>query len=48
MCWGLAAGGEDGVVRALELVTGELRTTLIQLGVAGVDELSREHLLMPT
>jgi isopentenyl diphosphate isomerase/L-lactate dehydrogenase-like FMN-dependent dehydrogenase len=46
MCWGLAAGGEDGVVRALELVTGELRTTLTQLGVAAVDELSREHLLL--
>jgi isopentenyl diphosphate isomerase/L-lactate dehydrogenase-like FMN-dependent dehydrogenase len=46
MCWGLAAGGEDGVVRALELVTGELRTTLTQLGVADVGELSREHLML--
>ena len=46
MCWGLAAGGEDGVVRALELVIGELRTTLTQLGVADVGELSREHLML--
>jgi isopentenyl diphosphate isomerase/L-lactate dehydrogenase-like FMN-dependent dehydrogenase len=44
MCWGLAADGEDGVVRALELVTGELTTTLIQLGVAGVDAVSRDQL----
>jgi isopentenyl diphosphate isomerase/L-lactate dehydrogenase-like FMN-dependent dehydrogenase len=44
MCWGLAAGGEDGLVRALELVTGELASTLRQLGVAGIDGLSREQL----
>jgi 4-hydroxymandelate oxidase len=45
MCWGLGAGGEDGLVRALEHVHGELRVTLTQLGVAAAGDLSREQLV---
>jgi L-lactate dehydrogenase (cytochrome) len=40
--YGLAAGGEAGVDRALELLRADLRRTLILLGAAGVDELDRE------
>ena len=37
----LAAGGEAGVRRAFEIVTAELRTTMMLLGVPKVRRLSR-------
>jgi isopentenyl diphosphate isomerase/L-lactate dehydrogenase-like FMN-dependent dehydrogenase len=39
--WGLAAGGEAGVARVLELMAAELDRTLTLLGAASVDELDR-------
>jgi isopentenyl diphosphate isomerase/L-lactate dehydrogenase-like FMN-dependent dehydrogenase len=42
--YGLAAGGEAGVRRALEILMAELDRVLGQLGVCSVDELG-PHLL---
>ena len=42
--YGLAAGGESGVRRALELLTGELDRVLGQLGCRGVAELGPDLL----
>ncbi len=41
--WGLAAGGEDGARRVLELLREELELTLALCGCASPDELSRTH-----
>jgi isopentenyl diphosphate isomerase/L-lactate dehydrogenase-like FMN-dependent dehydrogenase len=41
--FGLAAGGDDGARRAIELLREELRTTMALLGCAAVDELGRDH-----
>jgi len=41
--YGLAAGGEAGVVRTLELLEMELRTAMGLLGVTSVDQIGREH-----
>lgn len=41
--WGLAAGGEEGAGRVLELLRAELELTLALCGCAGPDELSRSH-----
>jgi isopentenyl diphosphate isomerase/L-lactate dehydrogenase-like FMN-dependent dehydrogenase len=35
----MAAGGKDGVVRALEIVEHEIRTTMALMGIASLDEL---------
>jgi isopentenyl diphosphate isomerase/L-lactate dehydrogenase-like FMN-dependent dehydrogenase len=40
--WGLGAAGEEGVVRALELLALELRIAMANTGVARLDEVSRE------
>ncbi len=45
--YGLAAGGEPGVRRALDILTSELDRVLGQLGVCSVDELG-PHLLRRT
>ena len=37
--WGLAAFGEDGVARVLDILTGELETAMRQVGATRVDEL---------
>ena len=42
--WALAAGGEEGLVRALELLELEVRMTLALLGCASLKELSPRHL----
>jgi (S)-mandelate dehydrogenase len=42
--YGLAAGGEPGVRRALEILTSEIDRALGQLGVRSLDELG-PHLL---
>lgn len=41
--YGLMAGGQAGVVRALEILTGEIRRTMQLLGVQHLDELSDKH-----
>ncbi len=42
--WGLAAGGEDGARRVLELLREELELTLALCGCGSPGELSRDHL----
>jgi 4-hydroxymandelate oxidase len=39
--WGLAAGGEAGVVRMMELISGEFRSAMGLVGVRSVDEITR-------
>ncbi len=41
--YGLMAGGEAGVLRALEILTGEMTRTMRLLGVTHLDELSPKH-----
>jgi isopentenyl diphosphate isomerase/L-lactate dehydrogenase-like FMN-dependent dehydrogenase len=41
--WGLAAGGEEGVMRLLELLRDEIASGLMLLGCSGPDEVSRTH-----
>jgi glycolate oxidase len=41
--WALAAGGEEGLVRALELLETEIRMTLALLGCTSLKELSPRH-----
>jgi L-lactate dehydrogenase (cytochrome) len=41
--YGLMAGGYPGVVRALEILTGEITRTMQLLGVTSLDELSEKH-----
>lgn len=43
--WGLAAGGEAGARRVLELLIGELDVALALTGVPRADELTREHVM---
>jgi len=45
MCLALAAGGEDGLVHALDLVRDELRVTLALLGARSPAELERGHVV---
>jgi isopentenyl diphosphate isomerase/L-lactate dehydrogenase-like FMN-dependent dehydrogenase len=42
--WGLAAGGQAGLVRVLELLENEITTTMGLLGVTRLDQLSADHL----
>jgi L-lactate dehydrogenase (cytochrome) len=41
--YGLMAGGERGVDRAVEILSREVRRTMALLGVASVDELGPQH-----
>ena len=41
--YGLMAGGERGVDRAISILTGETARTLQLLGVCGTEELNRSH-----
>jgi L-lactate dehydrogenase (cytochrome) len=41
--YGLMAGGHAGVVRALEILTGEIKRTMQLLGVSDLSELSSSH-----
>lgn len=45
--YGLMAGGEAGVDRAVEILANELRRTMQLLGVRAVAELRREHVRLP-
>jgi isopentenyl diphosphate isomerase/L-lactate dehydrogenase-like FMN-dependent dehydrogenase len=42
--WGLAAGGQDGVVRVLEILDEEIRVSMGLLGVTSVDQLNTSYL----
>ena len=44
MGYALGAGGEAGVVRALELLEQEITTCLALLGLTGFDQLNTSHL----
>jgi len=41
--YGLMAGGQAGVAKAVEILTGEIRRTLQLIGVNSVDELRSSH-----
>lgn len=41
--YGLMAGGERGVARAVEILAAEVRRTMQLLGVSAVDQLGRQH-----
>jgi L-lactate dehydrogenase (cytochrome) len=41
--YGLMAGGHAGVVRALEILTGEVKRTMQLLGVSSLQELNSSH-----
>jgi isopentenyl diphosphate isomerase/L-lactate dehydrogenase-like FMN-dependent dehydrogenase len=41
-CWALAAGGEAGVRRLLEILRSDLERTLVLAGLAGVDAIGRD------
>lgn len=43
--YGLAAGGEQGVARAIELLSAELVRTMALLGCASVDDIAARHVL---
>ena len=43
MIYGLAAGGEAGVTRAIAILGDELRTDMALLGVSRIDEIGRTH-----
>jgi glycolate oxidase len=43
-CWGLAAGGKDGVVRVLEILEQEMTTALGLLGVNNLGQITPAHL----
>jgi len=45
--YGLAAGGEAGATRAVEIFRADLLRTLKLLGCASASELSRDHLAVP-
>jgi heme/flavin dehydrogenase (mycofactocin system) len=45
--WGLAANGQAGVENVLDVLRSGVDSALMGLGVASVDELTPEHLLVP-
>ena len=45
--YGLAAGGEAGVDRAISILKEELRRTMQLMGVCRVDDLSAEQIILP-
>ncbi|MFI2753603.1 alpha-hydroxy-acid oxidizing protein [Cellulomonas sp. P22] len=45
--YGLMAGGERGVDRAAEILTGEVARTMALLGVSSVGELGPQHVRLP-
>jgi L-lactate dehydrogenase (cytochrome) len=44
--YGLMAGGRDGVDRTIEILRGQLERTMRLLGVATLDELTPDHVVM--
>ncbi len=44
---GLAAGGQAGVERALELFRSEIERDMALMGCTAIADLNRSHLLLP-
>jgi isopentenyl diphosphate isomerase/L-lactate dehydrogenase-like FMN-dependent dehydrogenase len=42
-CWGLAAGGVDGLTRVLEILGDEISNTMANIGCRSVGEITPEH-----
>lgn len=42
-CWGLAAGGAEGVAQVLRILRAEIADTMALVGVTRLDQLTREH-----
>jgi isopentenyl diphosphate isomerase/L-lactate dehydrogenase-like FMN-dependent dehydrogenase len=42
-CWGLAAGGVDGLTRVLEILEHEISNTMANIGCRSVGEITPEH-----
>lgn len=47
LLFALAAFGEAGVVRALELLRDEIDRTMASMGCASLDQLNRDHVVLP-
>ncbi|TYL44844.1 alpha-hydroxy-acid oxidizing enzyme, partial [Nocardioides sp. BGMRC 2183] len=45
--WGLAANGQTGVENVLDILNGGIDSALRGLGLASIDELRPDHLLIP-
>jgi isopentenyl diphosphate isomerase/L-lactate dehydrogenase-like FMN-dependent dehydrogenase len=45
--WGMAAGGEDGISRVVEILRGELDRALALLGVRSISEVSSDFVRVP-
>ena len=45
--WGLAANGEQGVGNVLDVLRSGIDSAMLGMGVASLDELTPEHLLVP-
>ncbi|MGH3996661.1 MAG: pre-mycofactocin synthase MftD, partial [Pseudonocardiaceae bacterium] len=45
--WGLAANGQTGVENVLDVLRGGIDSALLGMGVADIDELTPEHLIVP-
>jgi hypothetical protein len=43
--WALAAAGQEGIEQVIKSLTEELRHVMVQLGVAGIDELAPDLLV---
>lgn len=46
--YGLAAGGKTGVEQVISLIREELTITMAHLGVTAIDQLSSEHIFIPS
>jgi len=44
MCLGLAADGQAGIVRVMEIVESEIKTTMGLMGVTSLGQLDRSYL----
>lgn len=42
-CWGLAAGGADGVAQVLRILRAEVADTMAHIGITQLDQLTRDH-----
>ena len=45
--WGLAANGEQGVGNVLDVLRSGIDSAMLGMGVASLDELTPDHLLVP-
>ena len=45
--YGLAAGGQAGVSRAIAILKADIERTLVLLGCASIDQLDRSYIQLP-